>query len=1186
MASEPPSADTDPEGRRVTIGNVEGGIHGSILAGRDVIQKITNVFSGGPTEARERRNQLALLEKVRSFWVEGVLEQSVHSAAIELRKEMRADAVERPWEMVLEAPGAPPRSLPPDQRILDVFEEMDRALLILGEPGSGKTITLLQLARDACARAEQDPTQPIPVVFVLSSWAQTKLGLAAWLTEELNTKYQIPKQIGASWIENNDLLLLLDGLDEVEPGHRAACLEAINAFRRDYGLTAVAVCSRIAEYQALATRLKLQGAIVLQPLTAQQIDRYFSAAGADLTSLRTVMQHDSALQDLAQSPLMLSVMTLAYQGLPAEALQELESIESRRDHLFATYVDRMFKRRKAVDRRYPIERSLSWLTWLARKMAQHNHSVFFLEQMQPSWLPTRAERWFYALSSRLAGAGAIAIAFLLPSLGLVKAEVVDLAVGFWLWLPLLIGCLGAGFTIGWVDGWRLGRSKDAVVDTARRRNLWRSAREVLTTGLLAALGFGLALVGLVHVVRRLDDPAVILIVDLASMFLGTLGCFWWWAFVPTIIFGFGLIFGLIFGWRGRRSNVSSSIQTVESLSWSWRRFLTPVLASAVISGATFLVASLAREPGATLWDTQGHRVARLDGHTAEVSQAGFNRNGTRIVTVGSDGLLRLWDGMDGRFVASLEGLSWSSGIPCFNPDGTQFLMVSSDEMALWDTKDGKPIGTIPDSQGWYAGFQGSLAGFVQGGTRIVTNSGEGTARLWNAQDAKLIASLAGTALDLRPEATRIVTVDQGRKVHLWDSRDGALIARLEEPIAADSSVFVSPKGTRFATIGEDGKARLWNAEDGKFVAPLAGWVGSASLSFNATGTRIQAHSQADKARLWNAGNGQLVAVLDDGPAWLLRFSPDGMRVATVRREGSVRLWNAEDGQPIARLDVAGAPYGLFDNPNPDTVETYPLFDPSGTRIVTISQGGSAQLWDGKQGRLISALDGRLDTAFDILHTFDVFFNPQGMRLATVSQDGIARLWDGKDGTLLATIEGVGRRPNPVMFSPDGTKLMTVSARPVDRRPFSAFWPALGLLIGLFVGLQSNVKETKTSPNQGIWLSLRSSVVAGLIAGLVFALLSTVILVVFQQPLASNIPIMLGLFGLFAVLATLGYGGLDVIEHFILRLILCTRKQIAWNYARFLDQAAERILLRKVGGGYIFIHRLLLEHFAARAPARE
>ncbi len=41
----------------------------------------------------------------------------------------------------------------------------------------------------------------------------------------------------------------------------------------------------------------------------------------------------------------------------------------------------------------------------------------------------------------------------------------------------------------------------------------------------------------------------------------------------------------------------------------------------------------------------------------------------------------------------------------------------------------------------------------------------------------------------------------------------------------------------------------------------------------------------------------------------------------------------------------------------------------------------------------------------------------------------------------------------------------------------------------------------------------------------------------------------------------------------------------WNYARFLDYAAERILLRKVGGGYIFIHRLLMEYFASLEPKK-
>jgi hypothetical protein len=71
---------------------------------------------------------------------------------------------------------------------------------------------------------------------------------------------------------------------------------------------------------------------------------------------------------------------------------------------------------------------------------------------------------------------------------------------------------------------------------------------------------------------------------------------------------------------------------------------------------------------------------------------------------------------------------------------------------------------------------------------------------------------------------------------------------------------------------------------------------------------------------------------------------------------------------------------------------------------------------------------------------------------------------------------------------------------------------------------------------------------------------------------------------FGSMAALWYGGLDVIYHYTLRLILSfTQPCLPLNLARFLDHCAERVFLQKVGGGYIFIHRLLLEYFAEREP---
>src|SRR5207248_4074953 len=65
-----------------------------------------------------------------------------------------------------------------------------------------------------------------------------------------------------------------------------------------------------------------------------------------------------------------------------------------------------------------------------------------------------------------------------------------------------------------------------------------------------------------------------------------------------------------------------------------------------------------------------------------------------------------------------------------------------------------------------------------------------------------------------------------------------------------------------------------------------------------------------------------------------------------------------------------------------------------------------------------------------------------------------------------------------------------------------------------------------------------------------------------------------------LLAGLLNGGLACLRHYVLRFLLWRDGSIPWNYPHFLDYAAERILLGKVGGGYIFVHRLLLEYFAS------
>ncbi|NES00171.1 MAG: NACHT domain-containing protein, partial [Symploca sp. SIO1B1] len=353
---------------------------------------------------QEYRNRQALLTKVKNFWVKGVLEKSLYKQVlIELGLEERPDAIANPWNPIIETGDSSPQPLSEGTKVIDIFDEIGagRTLLILGEPGSGKTTTLLELTRDLIARAEQDVNLLIPVVFNLSSWASKRQKIEDWLVEELNSKYDVPKKIGQAWVAQQQLLPLLDGLDEVKADYRDDCITALNQFKQEYGAELV-VCSRIKDYEALSNRLNFQSAAYIRLLTLEQICYYLDSVGGDLRGLRTLIAEDRVLQELAQSPLMLNIMTLAYQGVAVKDLPRTEVLEEQRRQLFDDYIERMFNRRKA-SQRYERAQVKRWLIWLASRMVQESQTVFLIEKMQPYWLKNRKKEQTYTLLALLTG---------------------------------------------------------------------------------------------------------------------------------------------------------------------------------------------------------------------------------------------------------------------------------------------------------------------------------------------------------------------------------------------------------------------------------------------------------------------------------------------------------------------------------------------------------------------------------------------------------------------------------------------------------------------------------------------------------------------------------------------------------------------------------------------------------------
>jgi hypothetical protein len=246
---------------------------------------------------------------------------------------------------------------------------------------------LLELARQLIERAREDVTYPIPMVFNLASWTE-KLTLADWLAQELNNLYSVPRKTAPDWVKGDKLLLLLDGLDEVRQESRAKCVKAINEFREEHGLTSLAVCSRSQDYADLNTKLSFEGAIEVQPLTQKQITEFFNRFGKEMTGIKQALEKDNALREMAETPLFLSIMLIAYRDKQDVDIWVSQDEKKQRKHLFDTYIERMFGHPRLRNESFKKQNILHWLQWLAYKMIERNQVPFLVEHIQPSWLNT------------------------------------------------------------------------------------------------------------------------------------------------------------------------------------------------------------------------------------------------------------------------------------------------------------------------------------------------------------------------------------------------------------------------------------------------------------------------------------------------------------------------------------------------------------------------------------------------------------------------------------------------------------------------------------------------------------------------------------------------------------------------------------------------------------------------------
>ena len=428
---------------------------------------------------------------------------------------------------------------------------------------------------------------------------------------------------------------------------------------------------------------------------------------------------------------------------------------------------------------------------------------------------------------------------------------------------------------------------------------------------------------------------------------------------------------------------------------------------------------------ARVWDASTHRcLLTLSGHLAPVRSAEFSPDGKKIATASWDSTARIWDAQTGRSLRVIDTRPkavLNNQFPLsdvhFSPDGKRILTCSNLPTAfVWDVETGDKISSLRISKPGQSGAIGD-ARFSPDGQRIVAVSYLGLGRIWDAKTGQTLADLkdpsgrAMMGMDITAKGDRLVTWGwYGVTACVWDLSTGACLAELKANSNLADAKF-SRDGAYVVTGEQDGSAQVWDAISGKSVLELKGHAGVVdTVAFSPDGRRILTGSYDADARVWDSASGQSLIELRGhlGTVNTAVFSPDGTRIVTASQDGTARIWEATSARDVAVLG-SGA----------NNLRVGAQFTRDGRRIVTSSGDDSLRMWDAATGTKLAELPGRTAGYANTLVSSD------GKRLVRLSNDGKTwRLCDAFEGRPLLEFKSHSTWPRGLAISPDGTKFVT------------------------------------------------------------------------------------------------------------------------------------------------------------------
>ena len=429
-----------------------------------------------------------------------------------------------------------------------------------------------------------------------------------------------------------------------------------------------------------------------------------------------------------------------------------------------------------------------------------------------------------------------------------------------------------------------------------------------------------------------------------------------------------------------------------------------------IAAVTMLIAAWA-----SITETWEEKVLR-DGHTAAVRRAVFSPDGKRLVSVGEDKQVIVWDFEKRERLATFnDHTDWVAAV-AFSPDGKWFATASYDKTVIvWDAIKLQKETVLRGHRGKVVSVAFSPDGQVLVSANNAPQPEDRATLLWRVGSWEKFAQLP---LGYSEPRSLLFTANGRRLIyhldtsddHLpntWDVVTGQPLDNEFDPAWTSNNAALSLNDTVLVSVTTTGEVIFANFKRRQLLDRFkAHQDNGRAVAISPDGRFVATGSE--NIILWDVATRQKITTIDyPSIVWSAAFSPDGKWLVSTHGDGGIRVWDVMERQRAIGFNEHNGPVRAV------------AWASDGKRFASAGEDRSVMIWNATSGRREMLLSGHPT------RVTGVAFAPDGNTLASVDRDGTVIVWElAQRQERLRFGHPVAKDGNCLAISPDGRVIAT------------------------------------------------------------------------------------------------------------------------------------------------------------------